>query len=769
MTNPTSDGKPNQAVDAKKKGDPLLTSTAGPTSLDLTDAVLEQVLQEQSATWRTSSPLSVERILAQIGLNPTQVANQDHLLALICNEVGCRISQRQLPQLDEYQLRFPALAEALSIQWEIDRFLLDPSLQRSDETIDRSTLADDDTDFSRNALASGLLNGQEKPGANALRLMGLVRQNEQQSANASGSSEDRYELRRELGRGSVGIVFEAWDRLLKRKVALKRLRAGTDAGEEELLRIRLEAEAIAKINHAHIVQVYDFGTVGSQPFIAMEYCEGGNLAERLQGDPIGTLDTAQLGIQLANGLSGAHALGVIHRDLKPANVLLAHANDWRAKISDFGLAKSIECDLSATATGSILGTPTYMSPEQALGDSKKASPASDIYSLGAILYECLTGRPPFRGSSLVDTLDQVRNSEPVRVRQLEPKVPIDLETIVHKCLRKSAAQRYASAEELSEDLRRFINKQPILARRESWLETVSRLFRRYPVVSSLSAATALLLLTLTAGSLVFASRLNTLFRESQLGQAEALVGRAHGTRLSRKPGQRFETIASIRQAATIGRKLGQPKEWYETLRDEAIAALMLPDAYVEKWHQGPEVPFSADFRNDHQQIAVSYADVPDIILRKFEDHSEQGRIPKLAKQTRVQFIDNERLFLHAAETQACELWDVSRAPYTKLWRIDKGCVFANFSNDGRFLVITDEHWMQVIETESGKLLSRFASSPYSRSPICVFHPTEPLIVCCSYHQASLELRNWKTGETIQKLQEPPQDVQAILGHKARLK
>ncbi len=296
-----------------------------------------------------------------------------------------------------------------------------------------------------------------------------------------------------------------------------------------------------------------------------------------------------------------------------------------------------------------------MPPEQAIGAVREIGPAADVYSLGAVLYECLTGRPPFGGSSLADTLDQVRNSEPVSVRQLEPRVPIDLETIVHKCLRKNPLQRYPNAMELADDLRRYVNREPILARRESWLESGVRIFRRYPLASSLAVTTALLLVLITAGSLFVAQRGNALLREAQLGQAEALVGRARGTRLSRRAGQRFESLAAIRKAAEIGRNLKLPKSWFDPLRDEAIAALMLPDGYVDRWTTEPDTAYTGDFSDDHKLCAISYLNLKHVVIRNLEDQQELGRISKTLSKTQVQFVGNSLLFMKEWDG-ACELW-----------------------------------------------------------------------------------------------------------------
>jgi eukaryotic-like serine/threonine-protein kinase len=280
----------------------------------------------------------------------------------------------------------------------------------------------------------------------------------------------------------------------------------------------------------YLRESFDVGEVEELPYLAMEYCAGGTLAKRLDGKPILPKLAAKLIRQICAGVAAAHERRIIHRDLKPKNILLERESDWSPKVSDFGLAKLLDSDATATATGNLLGTPTYMSPEQAFGDTKRVGPAADVYSLGAILYECLTGRPPFLGVTIADTLEQVRQREPVPVRQLEPHVPLDLETILQKCMRKEPQQRYSTVAELQDDLSRFLNRQPILARRERWHEATARLARKYPVVIGLTTVSVMLLLGVTLVSVVFAKTImdaNVRIRKSEvaakLGQASALV------------------------------------------------------------------------------------------------------------------------------------------------------------------------------------------------------------------------------------------------------
>jgi tRNA A-37 threonylcarbamoyl transferase component Bud32 len=299
-----------------------------------------------------------------------------------------------------------------------------------------------------------------------------------------GRSAD-YELLGELGRGGMGVVYKARQRLLNRLVALKMIRdAGHDRpGQRE--RFRVEAEAVARLRHPNIVQVYDVGEYQGQPFVALELLEGGSLAERVVGTPQPGRDAAALVAALAGAVEAAHRAGIVRRDLKPANILFAA--DGTPKVADFGLAKRLEVESGQTRTGDVVGTPSYMAPAQALGAVRAVGPATDVYALGAILYELLTGRPPFKGTSTVDTLHQVVNDDPVPPSRLQPKVARDLETIALKCLAKEPPRRYARAGDLGDDLRHHLGGEPIRARPTPFWERAAKWARRHPTAAALAA------------------------------------------------------------------------------------------------------------------------------------------------------------------------------------------------------------------------------------------------------------------------------------------
>jgi hypothetical protein len=286
---------------------------------------------------------------------------------------------------------------------------------------------------------------------------------------------DGYEIGELLGRGGMGLVFKAVQTALKRPVALKIVVSGAHAGAEERARFRTEAEAVARLHDPGIVQIYEVGEQAGCPYLALELVSGGSLAQQLDGTPVPPRRAARLLSDLARAVQHAHERGIVHRDLKPANVLLTEAGG--AKITDFGLAKLLDADQGQTHSGAVLGSPSYMAPEQAAGKARAVGPATDVYALGAILYELLTGRPPFLGASLLETLDQVRSHDPAPPRALQPTVPDDLATICLKCLEKSPAQRYPSAAALAHDLDLFLRGEAIAARKLTLWGQAARLLR----------------------------------------------------------------------------------------------------------------------------------------------------------------------------------------------------------------------------------------------------------------------------------------------------
>ena len=331
-----------------------------------------------------------------------------------------------------------------------------------------------------------------------------------------------YRVEALLGRGGMGVVYRAWHLRLNRAVALKMLLAGPCARPEELERFLRESQAVAGLGHPNIVQVYDMGDVEGRPYFTMELVEGGNLSDQIRGVPQPAHQAAARVATLAEAIHAAHQSGIVHRDLKPANILLTR--DGTPKVTDFGLARRLEGDGGLTLSGVPVGTPSYMAPEQARGKRQEIGPATDVYALGAILYELLAGRPPFRAESATATLQQVLTDEPVSPTRLNPQVPRDLTTICLKCLSKEPHRRYASAAALAEDLRRFLRGENIAARRAGRLERLARWARRNPAAAALLAITLLLATTLLgAGGMLIGRQIRTARAvESDMREADRL-------------------------------------------------------------------------------------------------------------------------------------------------------------------------------------------------------------------------------------------------------
>jgi WD40 repeat protein/predicted Ser/Thr protein kinase len=311
-----------------------------------------------------------------------------------------------------------------------------------------------------------------------------------------------YEVLGELGRGGMGVVYRARQMGLNRVVALKVILAGEHAGPGEVDRFRREAEAAARLQHPHIVQIHDIAEHQGRPFFSMEYLPGGSLDKKLAGTPLPARQAAELVEALARAVQAAHERGVVHRDLKPANVLLTE--DGTPKVADFGLAKRLDGSGAQTQTGAVMGTPSYMAPEQAAGRARDLGPATDVYALGAILYEALTGRPPFKAATPVETIQQVLSEEPVPPARLQRQLPRDLETVCLKCLEKEPQGRYATAADLADDLGRFLKGAPVQARPVRAWERGLKWARRRPALAGLAMVGVVALVSVVAGGLWFA-------------------------------------------------------------------------------------------------------------------------------------------------------------------------------------------------------------------------------------------------------------------------
>jgi tetratricopeptide (TPR) repeat protein/tRNA A-37 threonylcarbamoyl transferase component Bud32 len=373
-----------------------------------------------------------------------------------------------------------------------------------------------------------------------------------------------YEIFEEIRRGGMGVVYKARHVRLNRLVALKMILAGAHASDEQIARFHIEARAVAQVQHPGIVQIHEDGDHEGLPYFSLEFVPGGSLARSIGGKPQPPRTAATMVMALCRAMAEAHARGIIHRDLKPANVLLTL--DGTPKITDFGLAKQLEGDSRQTRSGAIMGTPSYMAPEQAWGQTHEIGPLSDQYALGAILYEMLVGRPPFQGANALETLDLVRNQEPVPPTRLQPKVPTDLETICLKCLQKEPAKRFPDAAAMADDLRRFLDGEPIVARAVSTPERLWRWCKRNPRVAGLAAVVVLMGFAITIGSAAFAVSLKAI--NGKLDRSYNLEAEAR--KIAQTKEQAANEAKNVAIAATKAEALALEKEKQAREKAEAL-------------------------------------------------------------------------------------------------------------------------------------------------------------------------------------------------------
>ncbi len=430
------------------------------------------------------------------------------LLELAHAELELRLKAGEPARVDDYLNKYPDLAAdsqaslgLIVAEYRLRR-KLEPTLtakdfaQRFPEYRDDLAVRLSDAPLSETVAGAPVPSSEQ--GANLSGTMPETNPTATAAASPRWPHVEGYEILGELGRGGMGVVYKARHLELRRTVALKMILTGGHAASEEVARFRTEAEAVARLQHPNVVQIHDIGEHQGLPYFSLEFCSGGSLAGRLGGTPQPPRRAAALVETLARAIHAAHQTGIVHRDLKPANVLLATPADLPAdqppgqialeqlvpKITDFGLAKKLD-DPGQTRSGAIMGTPSYMSPEQCEGRVDAIGPATDVYALAAILYEMTTGKTPFKGATSWDTIEQVRTQEPVKPRQLQPNLPRDLETICLKGLRKAPGQRYASARDLADDLRRWQDGQPIKARPTSAWERGWKWARRRPAAAGL--------------------------------------------------------------------------------------------------------------------------------------------------------------------------------------------------------------------------------------------------------------------------------------------
>lgn len=524
-----------------------------------------------------------------------------------------------------------------------------------------------------------------------------------------------YDIQALIGQGGMGAVYRAQHLELRRLVAIKTLTGAN------LDRFQKEAAAIAALQHSHVIQLFDINLHATPPFFAMEYVSGGNLAEHL-ATATGPRDyhrTAHLIRQLACALHYVHCQSIVHRDLKPANILLTA--DGQPKISDFGLAKHDILSLDQTTAHAILGTPSYMAPEQAQGHAYQAGPATDIYALGAILYELLTGQPPFKAAAAMDTMYQIIHDEPIPPQRLEPATPRDLATICLKCLAKEPSRRYPTAAALADDLECYLSGQPIKARPVTGLERVAKWIRRHPLPSGLAAS---LLLLIILSSLIT----TVLWQQAEMAHDNEVIAR-----------QTTERSLYFYQIALADRELSAIRvAAAEHLLAQCPAALRHWEWHYLKRHchtelttySGHDGPVrSIAWSSDGQLIASASSGHRSLILRDAVTDIIKWQLPASATGEISRLLFNHRnTALIVATNQGtitqrhCQTAGVTQTILSPTQPITAMSLTA----DDRLLAVAAGHQLHLFDLNRPSLLWSKTNSSGSTLTVA-FHPTQPLV------------------------------------------
>ena len=681
---------------------------------ELADLVRVDLDQRQ----RRQYPRRAEDYLARF---PAVAADAELAIDVIYAEYLAREQAGERPDAGEYQRRFPAFGDVLAEQIGLHCAL---------------AAANDDT-LAGPTQTGPSLRSTAEPADNPPQL------------------EASYEILEEIGRGGMGVVYKARQPALNRFVALKMVRAVDASNQELLARFRSEARVVASLRHPRIVQVYDFGEHDGLPYLAMELIECGTLANRLEGTPWPPRAAAELMIKLAGAVQYAHERHIIHRDLKPANVLIvSEAPELEVKITDFGLAKLFhEGGSQHTKSGAFIGTPSYMAPEQVSGKTQQIGPPADVYALGAILYELLTGRPPFCGASPIETLQQRLAMEPISVFRLAPHVPRDLATICDKCLRTEIDRRYGSAAELRDDLERYLAGMPVQARRIGGVERAWRWCRRNPTWAVALGSVAMLLLGIAAMSLWYSSRLRAELVKTQLAEQSARAANRESQyrlwdsylievtarNVSRQVGQRVAALETIDKAQALLGTIGRTDARERQLRGAVLSSMALPDLRTV-WKAGawPDNSYSCAM-SAAADLFVVFVNERTLTGYRLSDRSELWSIDYTDKGIRVVTSGDGR-FVAALGDRGAAVWRVDGPQPQLAWQVE-GVNFLNFSSDALYAAYSHPAaGMQLVEGATGRIVRKLGES--SALSQFHFHPAGGRVAVCA---PNLQVYSCDTG------------------------
>ena len=623
--------------------------------------LLERLGLDQRQRWRDGERPRVEDYLAA---EPSLCGDESAVLDLLFRELALREEHGEDPEVEELVGRFPEYGPRIRQQYAVHLALHSRLPSPRDATGKTEMPGPGADEPARTVLAPG----QAGLGA---------RGNAESSAGIPG-----YELLGELGRGGMGVVYKARQIHLNRVVALKMILSGSHAGSAERERFLAEAEAVARVQHPNLVQIYDIGAFEGRPFFSLEYVDGPTLSDTIGGKPRSPHDAAHMVETLARAVQAVHQAGIIHRDLKPQNVLIT--SKGVPKITDFGLAKRLDGS-GNTATGDILGTPIYMAPEQASGRVKDIGPATDVYALGVILYELLTGRPPFLSAASIDVVRQVISDEPISPGRLQPKIPRDLVTICLKCLEKEPGKRYPTAAALADDLRRFLDNEPIEARPVGRVRRLVKWARRRPALAALLVVSALAVLLLLVGGWAYNVQLQYALQEAsdRAEESRQLNGRLQ------------QTLQQVRDRAEEGRRL-------LVRLNVARGARQLDEG---NWF-GALVWFTDAMRRDAgrpEREAMHRIRLASVLTRspKLQQLWFHGGSVRAGR-----FSPNGRRAVTAAEDGKARVWDVATGAQIGM-PLDHGpkIHYAELSANGKHLLTCGRMVTRLWLVESGKELS----------------------------------------------------------------
>lgn len=706
-----------QFADSWKSGNPFpnvfeFLQSFPDLSLSETTAVL---LIDQERRFAAGKPRSIEEYLTRTGTDETS----DLALQLVVSEIRLRQTTTDQPRIEEYIARFPNLMQPILSSLD-PTFLVD--------TDNRGKIISTDAVALQETVVPESHHRSNTPGSEETVTYGTTGEKVKQAR--SGNFGD-YKLLDKIAQGGMGVVYKARQVKLNRVVAVKMILGGQLADASAVRRFYSEAEAAGRLQHPGIVSIYEVGEHEGQHFFSMEFVDGQSLAERVRENPLSARKAADLVRQIAGAIEYAHANGIMHRDLKPGNVLLDKSDG--VHVTDFGLAKQLSGESELTASGQILGTPSYMPPEQAQGDLKRIGPASDVYSLGAILYVLLTGSPPFRAETPMDTLQLVLNTEPVSPRLVNPQTAKDLETICLKCLQKEAERRYQSARELADDLGRFLNNKPILARPVGASERIIKWIRRKPAVASLIGVVVLAVMGSAIGGLIYDRQRRAHTAELERTNTSLESANTQLDSINIQLARQTRVVGEQRDVALLARERARAAQ-----EDERVARYRVALQLAERdAFKGIELCNKQDVDIGLLWLSRAYGELPqpsvDDLKAGAAEIERADNLRRLITSNMTAWVDRLHKFLGGYWTQ-----------------FSGAQLFA--SNNGKLVYQTGGHVLWNVEGNAPIPVGRLPS--HGSVGAAAFSPDDTLLATATFRDQLVQLWSVPEGELVASLEHP---------------